>query len=67
MVAFTNQEELRKGPPTGAVSNFIEPMLENLLQIGGIEGLLINPWGASVFLGKEDIAMILTPGSERFV
>lgn len=67
LVAFTNQEELRKGPPTGAVSNFIEPMLENLLQIGGIEGLLINPWGASVFLGEEDIAMILTPGSERFV
>ena len=59
LVAFTNPEELHKGPPTGAVSHFIEPMLENLLQIDGLAGLLINPWGKSVFLGKEDIAMIL--------
>lgn len=67
LVAFTSQEELSKGPATGAVSNFIDSMLENLMQIESINGLLINPWGKSIFLGKEDIAMILTPGSERFV
>jgi hypothetical protein len=42
-------------------------VLENLLQMDEFAGLLINPWGESICLGKEDIAMILTPGSERFV
>lgn len=67
LVAFTRQEELRKGPKTAAVSQFIDTMLEALLQMEEIHGLLLNPWGESLFLGKEDIGMILTPGSERFI
>ncbi len=67
LVAFTSQKELQKGPSTAAVSQFIDSMLENLLQMDEFGGLMLNPWGESVFLGKEDIALILTPGSERFV
>ena len=67
LVAFTDQEEFRKAPPSGAVSQFIDSMLENLLQQDGIAGLIINPWGERFLLGKEDIAMILMPGSERFI
>ena len=32
-----------------------------------IEELILNPWGDSLYLGKEDIGMILTPGRERFI
>ena len=67
LVAFTSMEEKKKAPPSGAVSQFIDSMLEALLQMDDIQGLLINPWGESLFLGKEDIGMILTPGSERFI
>ena len=67
LVAFTSYEELQKGPETPAVSQFIDSMLEQLLQVEEIGGLILNPWGESVFMGKEDIALILTPGSERFV
>ena len=67
LVAFTNMEEKKKGPPSGALSQFIDCVLEPLTQMDGIQGLLINPWGESLFLGKEDIGMILTPGSERFI
>ena len=67
MVAFTSAEEKEKGPEAGGLSTFIDSVLETLLQMDEISGLLINPWGKSIFLGKEDIAMILTPGSERFV
>lgn len=67
MVAFTSAEEKGKGPEAGSLSTFMDSVLETLLQMDEIAGLLINPWGESIFLGKEDIAMILTPGSERFV
>ena len=67
LVAFTSQEELQKGPQTAAVSQFIESMLEGLLQFDNIHGIMINPWGEPVYLGKEDIELILTPGSERFL
>lgn len=67
MVAFTSAEEKKKGPEAGGLSTFIDSVLETLLQMDEIAGLLINPWGESVYFGKEDIAMILTPGSERFV
>ena len=67
MVAFTSAEEKEKGPEAGGLSTFIDSVLETLLQMDEIAGLLINPWGESIFLGKEDIAMILAPGSERFI
>ena len=67
MVAFTSVEEKEKGPQAGGLSTFIDSTLEALLQMDEIAGLLINPWGESICLGKEDIALILTPGSERFV
>ena len=28
---------------------------------------MLNPCGQSLFLGKEDIALIMTPGAERFI
>lgn len=67
MVGFTGPEEKKKAPPSGAVSQFIDSMLEALMQMDGISGLLLNPWGESLYLGKEDIGMILMPGSERFI
>ena len=67
MVAFTGMAEKEKAPPAGAVSQFIDSMLESLLQTDEIQGLLLNPWGEALYLGKEDIGMILAPGSERFI
>lgn len=67
MVAFTSVAEKEKGPAVGGLSTFADSVLKNLLQMEGIAGLLINPWGESICLGKEDIALILNPGSERFV
>ena len=67
LVAFTSLDEKEKAPPSGAVSQFIDSVLEPLMQMDEIQGLILNPWGESLYLGKEDIGMILTPGSERFI
>lgn len=67
MVAFTSLEEMQKGPQAGVLSTFIDGVLESLIHMDEISGLMINPWGEFVCLGKEDIAMILMPGSERFI
>ena len=67
MVAFTSLAEKQKGPSAGGLSNFIDSVLEPLMQMDEIGGLLLNPWGESLCLGKEDIAVILNPGVERFL
>jgi hypothetical protein len=66
-IMLNNLEEQEKAPPSGAVSQFIDSVLEPLMQMDEIHGLLLNPWGESLYLGKEDIGMILTSGSERFI
>ena len=67
LVAFTSVAEREKAPSSGAVSQFIDVMLDVLMQDEEVAGLMLNPWGESLFLGKEDIGLILSPGSERFV
>ena len=67
LVAFTSMAEKQKGPEAAAVSQFIDCMLEPLLQMEDIGGLVINPFGEAIFLDKEDIMVILTPGIERFM
>lgn len=67
LAAFTSQAEFEKAPASGAVSNFIDSMLETVLQEESLGGIMLNPCGQSLFLGKEDIALIMTPGAERFI
>ena len=62
LVAFTDQEEYEKAPDSGAVSQFIDSMLENIMQQETITGVIINPWGEQLVLCKADIARILTRG-----
>ena len=62
LVAFTDQEEYEKAPASGAVSQFIDSMLENVMQQEDIAGVIINPWGEHLVLCKADIALILDMG-----
>ena len=59
LVAFTDQLEYEKAPASGAVSQFIDGMLENVMQQEDITGVIINPWGEQLVLCKADIALIL--------
>ena len=59
LVAFTDQKEYEKAPASGAVSQFIDSMLENVIQQDDIAGVIINPWGEHLVLCKADIVMIL--------
>ena len=58
LAAFTDQEEYEKRPASGAVSQFIDVMLENVMKQEDIAGVIINPWGEPFVLCKSDIAMI---------
>ena len=63
LVAFTDQEEYEKAPASGAVSQFIDSMLEHVMQQDDIAGVIINPWGEHLVLCKADIAIILDLGN----
>ena len=67
IVAFTDPEELKKGPQTDAVSQFMEPMLAQILDTEDMGGIVLNPWGEAMFLDRDDITVILNPGIERFL
>ena len=58
LAAFTDQEEYEKRPAPGAVSQFIDVMLENVMQQEDIAGVIINPWGEPFVLCKSDIKLI---------
>ena len=59
LVAFTDREEYKKRPAPGAVSMFIDVMLENIMQQEDIAGVIINPWGEPFVLCKADIVTVL--------
>ena len=56
-VAFTSQAEYEKGEPSRVLSYFIDGMLKSCLD-SETDGLIINPWGQSFVLRKEDIDRI---------
>ena len=66
LVAFTDQEEYEKAPATGAVSQFIDNMLENVLQQDDMSGVIINPWGEHLVLCKVDVEWILNKGVAQY-
>ena len=59
LLAFTDQEEYEKRPATGAVSQFIDVMLENIMQHDDFAGVIINPWGEPFVLCETEIVVIL--------
>ena len=65
MAAFTSIAEKEKGPEAGGLSNFIDSTFEPLLQMDEIGGVLLNPWGESLCLSKEDIAWILNKDADN--
>ena len=67
MAAFTSIAEKEKGPAAGGLSNFIDSTFEPLLQMDEIGGVLLNPWGESLYLNKEDIAWILNKEADNMM
>ena len=57
-VAFTTDEEYKKGESSEVISNFIDEMIKNILEFDA-EGLILDPWGKSFLLTKELISMII--------
>ncbi len=61
--AFTSQAQLRKGPESRILSNFIEAMLKVFADTDS-PGLLLNPWGRSFLLTADLIRRILREDGE---
>lgn len=58
-VGFTTKEDFDKAPESGALSNFIDSILEVVKDNEYYSGIILNPWGESFFLTKEMIGLIL--------
>lgn len=58
-VAFTTKENFEKAPESGALSNFIDSILEAIRDNEYYFGVVINPWAESFFLTKDMISLIL--------
>lgn len=67
LVAFTSQAEFKKAPPSSAISSYIDIMLETVLRAEAFGGIILNPWGQEITIDRADVALILSPGSERFI
>ncbi|MBR5122099.1 MAG: SseB family protein, partial [Anaerotignum sp.] len=49
LVAFTDEDEMKKGPETGILSNFIDQFFDFVFLSDHIAGFILNPWGDSYF------------------
>ena len=60
-VAFTGEDEVQKGAPTGILSCFIDMALETVLGMEGVTGMVIDPWSAdgSFVLTRTAIQLVL--------
>lgn len=59
LVAFTSKEEAEKAPGSSSVTVDIASMLLKGKNGTDIEGIVLNPWGLSFFLGKDMIDAVL--------
>ena len=64
LVAFTSDEEYRKGEAASVIDNFIGSMLEGCADMSD-EGIIINPWGRSFLLTKDLIKLIIQADKEE--
>ena len=63
LVAFTSDEEYRKGEAASIISNFIGTVLEGCADMPE-EGIILNPWGQSFLLTKDLINLIMQVSKE---
>lgn len=63
LVAFTSEEEYRKGEAASIINNFIGSMLEGCADMSE-EGIILNPWGQSFLLTKDLIKLIIQVDKE---
>ena len=63
LVAFTSEDEYRKGEAASIINNFIGSMLEGCAEMSE-EGIILNPWGQSFLLTKDLIKLIIQVDKE---
>lgn len=57
LAAFTNMQEVQKGAGTSTITQSIEHFLQAVLQMEGVEGVIINPWDKAFSFDKETIKL----------
>lgn len=57
LAAFTNMNEVLKGASTSTVTQPIGYFLKMVLQMEGVEGVIINPWDNAFSLDKDTIQL----------
>ena len=58
IAAFTNQAEMKKGPYSEVLSIRIEHLFAVAKELDFVGGIVINPWGEFMYVGKDLISII---------
>lgn len=64
LVAFTNENESRRSMDTQIISNYMEPFFQAVINSDQTSGLVINPWGESLYIPRELLEMVLAEEEE---
>lgn len=63
LVAFTSNDEMKKGESSSVISNFMDQFLEAVLDMD-VAGVILNPWDKFFLLDKELIQIIFDANKE---
>ena len=58
IAAFTNRREMRKGPDSDVLSIRIQHLFALVMELEEVGGIVLNPWGDFMYIGKDLIAII---------
>ena len=61
LVAFTDEDEVHKGPETAIISNFIDQYFDFVFAATYVDGFILNPWSENSFIfSKAMMQFIVT-------
>ena len=64
LVAFTDEDEVHKGPETGILSNYIDQFLDFVFISDHVSGFILNPWGENIFTFTKPMMQAIVDGYE---
>ncbi len=55
LVAFTDDDEVHKGPATGIISNYIDQFFDFVFISSYVDGFILNPWSENCFTFSKTV------------
>lgn len=65
LVAFTDDDEVHKGPATGIISNYMDQFFDFVFISTYVDGFILNPWSENTFTFSKAVMQCVVNGMDE--